>query len=68
MYGGSWDPAGRDDALPGLDVMGVRVTFAHTWVTGGIVPLPNVSCDATPGSTCWRDTAIMRIEPQVFEP
>ena len=67
-YGGTWLPSGRDDALPGLDVMGVTVTFAHDWVTGGIVPLPDVSCDATPGSGCWEDTAIMRIEPQVFEP
>ncbi len=68
-YGGSWIPSGRDVAVDGgLDVMGVRLTFAHTWVTGGIVPLPNVSCDATPGSSCWQDTAIMRLEPQVFSP
>ena len=67
-YGGSWLPSGRDDALPGLDVMGVQLTFAHTWVTGGIVPLPNVDCDGSPGSRCWADLAIMRIEPQVFEP
>jgi hypothetical protein len=44
------------------------VTFAHEWVTGGLVPLPNVACDGTPGAGCWADTAIMRIEPQVFEP
>ena len=67
-YGGAWVPSGRDDALPGLDVMGVQLTFSHTWVTGGIVPLPNVDCDGSPGSRCWADLAIMRIEPQVFEP
>jgi hypothetical protein len=67
-YGGGWRPDDRDDALPDLDVMGLTVTFAHQWVTGGIVPLPDVSCDARPGSRCWHDTAIMRIEPQIFEP
>ena len=66
--GGSWAPSSRDVALPDLDVMGLRITFAHTWVTGGIVPLPNVECDGTPGAGCWEDTAIMRLEPQVFGP
>lgn len=66
--GGGWaaDEADRDVVLPDLDVMGLRVTFAHEWVTGGLVPLPNVSCDGTPGSACWADTAIMRLEPQRF--
>ena len=67
-YGGTWLPSGRDDALPNLAVMGVTVTFAHNWVTGGIVPLPNVQCDGTPGAGCWEDTGIMRLEPQIFEP
>ena len=67
-YGGwPWAPTSRDDALPDLDVMGVRLTFAHDWITGGIVPLPNVSCTA-PFTNCWVDTAVMRLEPQVFEP
>ncbi len=48
--------------------MGVTVSFAHSWVTGGLVPLPDISCDASPSARCWADTAIMRIEPQVFEP
>ena len=66
-YGGwTWDPATRDVALPGLDVVGVRVTFAHQWLTGGIVPLPNVDC-TSPYTNCWADTAILRLEPQVFE-
>jgi hypothetical protein len=66
--GWGWAPSARDVALPGLDVLGVRITFAHEWVTGGLVPLPNVDCDGSPGAGCWADTAIMRIEPQVFEP
>jgi len=48
--------------------MGVRLTFSHTWVTGGIVPLPNMDCDSPGFSNCWQDLAIMRIEPQVFAP
>ena len=53
-------------ALPGLDVVAVRVTYAHEWVTGGIVPLPNYDCPS-PGVRCWADTAVIRLEPQVFE-
>ena len=64
--GWTWTPASRDVALPGLDVMGVRVTYAHDWVTG-FLPLPNVKCDGSPGAGCWGDTAVMRLEPQVFE-
>ena len=66
--GGGWaaDDVDRDVVLPNLDVMGVRVTFAHDWVTGGLVPLPNVDCDGLPGSGCWEDVAIMRLEPQRF--
>ena len=65
--GWTWDPASRDVALPGLDVVGVRVTFAHQWVTGGLVPLPNVDCNTSGFTNCWADTAILRLEPQVFE-
>lgn len=69
-FGGSWIPGvpgGRDDALPGLAVLGLRVEFAHSWITTGLLPLPNVDCDGTPGAGCWYDTAIQRLEPQVFE-
>lgn len=64
-YGGTWTT--RDDALPDLAVVGVRVQFAHDWITDGLLPLPNVDCDGTPGAACWYDTAIQRLEPQVFE-
>lgn len=67
-YGGPWTPDVRSVALPDLDVMGLTLVFSHTWVTGGIVPLPNVDCDGTPGAGCWADTAIMRLEPQQFGP
>jgi len=67
VYGGSWSPGDRDIALPGLEVMGVRISYAHDWVTGRLIPLPNVDCDGSPGAGCWADTAIMRLEPQQFE-
>lgn len=68
--GGDWALGDRDVQLPGLDVVAVVVHFSHEWVTGAIVPLPDVSCDpvAVPGSICWQDTAILRLEPQVFAP
>lgn len=68
-WGGSWLPSGRDVELPGLEVMGVELAFAHNWVTNGLVPLPDVSCtDGTFGTNCWKDTALMRLEPQQFAP
>ena len=56
---------GRDDALPDLDVLGLRLGYAHTWLTD-FLPLQDVSC-TTPGVNCWTNIAIMRIEPQIFE-
>jgi len=56
---------GRDDALPGLDVIGLELGYAHEWLTD-FLPLADVSCTA-PGVNCWTNTAIMRIEPQIFE-
>jgi hypothetical protein len=64
--GGGWPFDSRDVAVPGLDVAVVRVIFSHEWVTGSIVPLPDVTCDT--GSNCWEDTAILRLEPKVFAP
>ncbi len=48
-----WTAAGRDREPPGLDVLGVEVTFSHTSVTG-IFPFPTVD---------WDETAVMQIEP-----
>lgn len=48
-----WVAAGRDRVPPGLDVLGVEVTFSHTSVTG-IFPFPTVD---------WDETAVMQIEP-----
>ena len=48
-----WAAAGRDRIPPGLDVLGVEVTFSHTSVTG-LFPFPTVD---------WTETAVMQIEP-----
>jgi hypothetical protein len=45
--------ANRDRVPPGLDVLGVEVTFSHTSVTG-LFPFPTVD---------WTETAVMQIEP-----
>ncbi|MFQ5516430.1 MAG: TadE/TadG family type IV pilus assembly protein [Acidimicrobiia bacterium] len=58
-YGGSWDPAGRDDALPGLDVLGVRINYQHDWITS---VLPFMSSPAN-----FSETARVRIEPAGLE-
>jgi hypothetical protein len=64
--GAGWPYNNRDVGVPDLDIAVVRVTFSHDWVTGAIVPLPDVSC-TNPGN-CWQDTAILRLEPKVFAP
>jgi TadE-like protein len=48
-----WTASGRDREPPGLDVLGVEVTFSHNSVTG-IFPFPTVD---------WDETAVMQIEP-----
>jgi hypothetical protein len=48
-----WLAANRDRVPPGLDVLGVEVTFSHTSVTG-LFPFPTVD---------WTETAVMQIEP-----
>ncbi|MGH8948553.1 MAG: hypothetical protein ACRDXF_06790, partial [Acidimicrobiia bacterium] len=48
-----WAASGRDREPPGLDVLGVEVTFSHRSVTG-IFPFPTVD---------WDETAVMQIEP-----
>ena len=57
---------GRDDALPDLDVLGLQLGYAHNWVSG-FLPMNDVTC-ASPGVNCWIESALMRIEPQVFAP
>ena len=57
---------GRDDALPDLDVLGLELGFAHNWLTD-FLPMNDVTC-VTPAADCWVETALMRIEPQVFAP
>ncbi len=73
-YGGwAWDPDSRnvDLKLGDLTMLGVRIYYAHSWLTGGIVPLPDAACDngtppegsASPSSNCWVEESIMRLEP-----
>ena len=64
-YGGSWTPANRDVQVGSLDVMGVDIVFSHVWITGGLLPLPDVDCTSPPGN-CWVDRTTMRMEPQQF--
>jgi hypothetical protein len=64
-WGGPWIPNLRNVQVDNLDVMGVRITFSHTWITQGLLPLSDVSCNAPPGD-CWVDTSTMRMEPQQF--
>jgi hypothetical protein len=64
-YGGAWTPTARDVKVGSLDVMGVDVVFSHEWITGGLVPLPDVACTSPP-SNCWVDRTTMRMEPQQF--
>jgi len=48
-----WAADSRDREPPGLDVLGVEVTFTHSSVTG-VFPFPTVD---------WAETAVMQIEP-----
>jgi hypothetical protein len=49
-----WSVTGRDNQLPGLDSLGVRVEFTHTPVLG-LFPFS--------GDMSLADRAVMRIEP-----
>ena len=65
-YGGGFTPAVRDVTLDadGLDVVGVRLLFSHTWFTG-VIPIDDVVCTPT-GTDCWQDEALFRLEPLNF--
>jgi len=65
--GGNWPPTSRSIAVGSLDVMGIRMVYGHTWITGGFLPLPDVQCNnGSPPTNCWTDTALLRMEPQQF--
>ena len=55
-----WDSTTRQTTSGStpLDILGIRLTFQHDWITG--VP-PFV------GSATWTEDTIMRLEPEVFE-
>ncbi len=73
--GWSWSPTDRSVLVGDLDVIGVRVFYAHPWVTGGLVPLPDANCDTgippgggtpSPSFNCWVEESAMRLEPLQF--
>ncbi|MFQ5968224.1 MAG: TadE/TadG family type IV pilus assembly protein [Acidimicrobiia bacterium] len=55
----NWPSVNRNVQTGNLDIMGVRVTFRHNWIT---------QFGQWVGSEVWTDDAIMRLEPQVFGP
>ena len=48
-----WAAASRDDHLPGLDQLGVRIVFDHAWLTN-FIPLPGGP---------WSDSGVFQLEP-----
>ena len=53
VNGCPWTPALRDNKLPGLDRVGVRVIFTHSWLTS-FLPLPDGP---------WTDDSVFQLEP-----
>ncbi len=68
-YGGGWLPGDRNVALdpnpPGLDDVGVRIYYAHNWLTGGLIPVADASCTSSTLNDCWMMEAVFRLEPKV---
>lgn len=63
----TWAPDDRNVEVGNLDIMGVRVHYAHNWLTGSLLPLPDAACNnGSPPTNCFADTALMRMEPQSF--
>ncbi len=63
VYGNPADypPCSRDTALDpsdGVDTIGVRVAYSHTWITGVL----GIS------TSTWHETARARLEPEAFGP
>ena len=48
-----WTAPSRDDRLPGLDQLGVRIVFTHSWLTS-FIPLPGGP---------WSDSSVFQLEP-----
>lgn len=53
VNGCPWTAVARDDRLPGLDQLGVRIVFTHSWLTS-FIPLPGGP---------WSDSSVFQIEP-----
>lgn len=48
-----WTPSLRDNKLPGLDQLGVRIVFKHSWLTS-FMPLPGGP---------WVEDSVFQLEP-----
>lgn len=54
-------PSGTRNVVSGsnpLDILGVRITYEHDWITG-LGPFS--------GTATWTEDTIMRLEPEIFE-
>ena len=56
-YVSSWDPGARNVGSSNLDIIGIRISFDHNWLTG-FGPFN--------GTISFDDDAVMRMEPQFF--
>lgn len=60
---GPWKPGDREVIIAnGLDTIGVRVFYGHSWVLGDQPFLPDTTCGIP--ANCLTETAVMRLEPQ----
>ncbi len=55
-----WAPAARNTLMPNPDILGVRISFQHNWITS---IMPFMSSPAL-----WTDDARLRLEPDLFGP
>lgn len=65
--GWAWTPDERNVAVGTLDVIGVKVYFVHTFITG-FLPISSPLCDTPSGNptNCWTEDSILRLEPLQF--
>jgi hypothetical protein len=65
--GWTWRPDERGVAVGALDEIGVKVYFAHNFITG-FLPSDSPTCDTPAGNpaNCWTEDTILRLEPLQF--
>ncbi|MGI9666020.1 MAG: TadE/TadG family type IV pilus assembly protein [Acidimicrobiia bacterium] len=65
--GWTWRPDERSVKVGDLDTIGVKVYFAHNWITG-VIPGGDRDCTrALRTSTCWIEETSLRLEPLQFD-